>query len=195
MAITVEEQVKQKIANAKKWREANPEIWHNQIFKKKDPKIYITKELLNSLAYRSLSRNAMLLYQDFLAKRDMRPIGGGKWHCENNGAIIFPVTEAVEKGYSRDQFRNGIDELQAKGLLDITHQGKGGRKPLKGMSDVSLYWIDTRWREYGTDDFRPPRNPRKKDTRQGRGWALLMNNPKRKKEIIRKRNETIRKKS
>ena len=194
MSITVEEQIKQKIANAKKWREANPDIWENEIFRKKESKIYITKELLKSPAYRSLGRVAMLLYQDFLAKRDMRPIGKGKWHCHNNGAIIFTVTEAVKKGYSRDQFRNGIDELQEKGLLDIAHQGKGGRKPLNGMADVSLYWIDTRWKYYGTGDFRPPRKPRKKDTRQGVGWALINKDPERKKEIIRKRNETIRKK-
>ena len=65
-----------------------------------------------------------------------------------------------------------IDELQQKGFIDITHQGKGGRKPANGTGDVSLYWIDDRWKEYGTNDFRPPRNPRIKDNRKGRGWAL-----------------------
>ena len=193
--VTVEERIKQKIAKVKKWKEANPGLsWYNQEYVKDEGKIYITKELLESSAYRSLSRVAMLLYQDFLSKRVMKLVIKQKWVCENNGNIVFPVTEALEKGYSRDQFRNGIDELQRKGILDITHQGKGGRKPLKGMADVSKYWIDDRWKEYGTDDFKPARNLRKKDTRQGRGWALIMNDPKRKKEIIRKRNETIRKK-
>jgi len=188
--LTVEEKVKQGIANAKKWREANPGIdWFNQEYKTDEGKIYITNDLLNSVAYRSLSRNAMLLYQDFLSKRIMKQVSKKRWECENNGKIVFPFSEALEKGYSSNQFRNGIDELQAKGLLDITHQGKGGRKPLKGMADVSLYWIDDRWRKYGADEFRPARNPRIKDTRQDRGWALLMNDPKRKKEIIRKRKE------
>lgn len=195
MAISVEEKVKQDIANVKKWEEANPGLsWCNQEYKEKDGKIYITKELLNHPAYRSLSRVAMLLYQDFLSKRIMKQVSKKRWICENNGKIVFTVSEAIEKGISRDQFRNGIDELQSKGLLDITHQGKGGRKPLKGMADVSTYWIDDRWKEYGTENFRPPRNPRKKDTRQGRGWSLINNDPERKKEIIRKRNETIRKK-
>jgi hypothetical protein len=192
MAITVEEQVKQKIANFKKWREANPDIdWFNQEYKDEDGKIYITNELLKSPAYRSLSRVAMLLYQDFLSKRIMKQVRKKRWVCENNGRIVFPFSEAKEKGYSSNQFRNGIDELQSKGFIDITHQGKGGRKPLKGMADVSLYWIDDRWKEYETENFRPPRNPRKKDTRQHRGWALLMNDPERKKEIIRKRKENI----
>jgi len=190
--VTVAEDVKQKITNAKKWRETNPGIdWFNQEYKTDEGKIYITNELLNSVAYRSLSRVAMLLYQDFLSKRIMKQVSKKRWVCENNGNIVFPFSKALEKGYSSNQFRNGIDELQAKGLLDITHQGKGGRKPLKGMADVSLYWIDDRWKEYGTDEFRPARNPRKKDTRQGRGWALLMNDPKRKKEILRKRKEII----
>jgi len=193
--VTVAEKIKQELPNAKKWRQSNPGIdWFNQEYKTDEGKIYITNELLNSVAYRSLSRVAMLLYQDFLSKRIMKKVSKKRWVCENNGKIVFTVTEALKKGYSRDQFRNGIDELQSKGLLDITHQGKGGRKPLKGMSDVSLYFIDDRWKKYGTEDFRPPRNPRVKDGRQGRGWALINKDPKRKKEIIRKRNETIRKK-
>jgi hypothetical protein len=193
MTITVEQNIKQKIAGRKKWIEANPGLsWDNPEISETDAKIYITKDLLESVAYRSLSRVAMLLYQDFLSKRIFRRLGKPKrWVFENNGNIVFPFGEALEKGYSRNQFRNGIDELQAKGLLDIPHQGKGGRKPLKGMSDVSLYFIDDRWKEYGTEDFKPPRNPRKKDTRQGRGWALVMNDPKRKKEIMRKRKEII----
>jgi hypothetical protein len=118
----------------------------------------------------------MLLYQDFLAKRIMKAIRRKRkkvWVCENNGQIIFTYTEAEEKGYSRDQFRNGIDELQTKGLLDITHQGKGGRPPHKGTGDVSTYWIDDRWKDWEMGRCtKPPRNPRRKDTRQGRGWNL-----------------------
>jgi len=33
-----------------------------------------------------------------------------------------------------------------------------------------------------------------KDTRQGRGWASLMNDPKKKAEILKKRERTIKKK-
>ena len=188
--VTVEEQIKQKIANVKKWEEANPGLsWYNPEYAKNESKIYITKELLNHIAYRSLSRVAMLLYQDFLSKRIMKRVSKKRWVCENNGKIVFPFSDGLEKGYSSKQFRNAIDELQGRGLIDIKHLGKGGRKPLKGTADVSLYWIDDRWKEYGTDDFRPPRKPRKKEIRQDRGWALLMNDPKRKKEIIRKRKE------
>jgi hypothetical protein len=174
---SIDEILKDRIENAKKWEEANPGLsWVNPEYPENEGKIYITRELLESPAYRSLSRVALLLYQDFLAKRIMKPIRRNKqkiWVCENNGQIIFTYVEAEEKGYSRDQFRNGIDELQEKGLLDITHQGKGGRKPHKGTGDVTTYWIDDRWRNWEQGIFtRAPRNPRRKDTRQGRGWAL-----------------------
>jgi len=173
--VTVNENIEKKIEKIKKWEEANPGLsWNNEEHSEKEPKIYITKELLGSPAYRSLSRVAMLLYQDFLDKRIMKPIRRNKrktWVVENNGQIIFPYAEAVEKGYSRDQFRNGIDELQTNGFLDITHLGKGGRKPHRGTGDVTLYWIDDRWKDWGTENFRAPRKPRTKDTRKGRGWA------------------------
>ena len=107
-----------------------------------------------------------------LIKRNRKKV----WVCENNGDIIYPYAEAEKNGFTRDQFRNSIDQLQENGLLDITHQGKGGRKPAKGTGDVSRYLIDDRWRDYGTDDFKQPRNPRKKDSRKGRGWALYHGN-------------------
>jgi len=175
--LTVAENIENKIQKAKKWEEANPGLsWCNPEYPENEGKIYITKELQESPPYRSLSRVGLLLYGDFLAKRIMKPIRRNKkkvWVCENNGQIIYTYDEAEEKGFSRDQFRNGIDELQEKGLLDITHQGKGGRKPHRGTGDVSTYWIDDRWKDWGPEGCnRPPRKPRRKDTRQGRGWPL-----------------------
>ena len=171
---SIAEKIEKKFAKIKKWEKANPGFdWSPAEHESKEPKIYIPKEMLSSPAYRSLSRVAMLLLQDFLAKRIMKRGSKKTWFCENNGNIIFPFREAVRKGYSKDQFRNGIDELQAKGFLDITHQGKGGRKPLKGLSDCSTYLIDGRWKQYGTPEFKPARKPRRKDTRKERGWALV----------------------
>lgn len=171
--VNVADDVREKIEKAAKWRKENQ--WHSPEYPKDESKIYITKELLESEAYRSLSRYAMLIYQDFLAKREMVPTKRNRktvWQINNNGEIIYPYAEAEENGFSRRQFRDGIDELQEKGLLDITHLGKGGRKPANGTGDVTTYWIDDRWQDYGTKDFRPPRNPRPKDNRKDRGWAL-----------------------
>ena len=173
---TIRERLQEKIEKAEKWEIANPgKGWGVVQYVHKEPTVNIPKRLLESKAYRSLSRKSMLLHQDFLSKRIMKAINrNGKrvWVIENNGNIIFPYAEAVKKGYTRDQFRDGIDELQAKGLIDIKYQGKGGRKPAKGTGDVSRYFIDDRWEDYDTDKFRPPRNPRVKDTAEGRGWKL-----------------------
>ena len=193
--VTVADDVREKIEKAAKWREENP--WCSLEYSKDESKIYITKELLESEAYRSLGRCAILIYQDFLAKREMVSIKRNRksvWVINNNGEIIYPYSEAKEKGFSSDQFRNAIDELQLKGLIDIKHQGKGGRKPANGQGDATQYWIDDRWIDYGTEYFRPARNPRVKDTRRGRGWKMINENHQLKKSIIKKRNRTIRKK-
>ncbi len=186
--VTEIERVEERVRKAVQWEKENPGLsWCSPEYPEDEPKIYTTKELLSSEAYRSLGRCSMLIYQDLLAKRIMKNIkrnGKKIWVIENTGEIIYTYSEAKENGFSGDQFRNAIDELQAKGLIDITHQGKGGRKPAKGTGDVSRYWIDDRWKDYGTDDFRPARNPRKKDTRRDRGWNKINSNPKLKKAIV-----------
>ncbi len=176
---TIPERIDKKFAKVKKWEKENPGLdWSLAEHEINEPKIYIPKEMLFSPVYRSLSRVAMLLLQDFLAKRIMKQGGKKVWFCENNGQIIFPYSEAVDKGYSKDQFRDGFDELQAKGFMDITHRGRGGRKPLKGHADCSTYLIDNRWKQHGTPEFKPARKPRRKDTKQGRGWALVWSQKK-----------------
>lgn len=174
---TVEDDVRQKAALATKWEQANPGLeWANLNYPEDGPKIYITKAMLFSDAYRSLSKTAMFVYQIFLAKRLMTAVKRNRkkvWICTNNGEIVFPYSEAENKyKISRKLFRDAIDELQLKGFIDITHQGKGGRPSKNGDGDMSTYWIDNRWEEYGTDDLKQPRNPRIKDTRQDRGWTL-----------------------
>ncbi len=112
----------------------------------------------------------MLVYLDFLRKRQMEPIKRKKrsdeWFIRNNGEIVYPYKEAAKKGIGRREFRNAIDELIAKGFLDITHQGSGGR-----AGDMTKYFLDDRWKDYGKPAFRPAKKPRQKDCRQGRGWS------------------------
>ena len=152
-------------------------------YSQNEPKIYLPRDMVQSPAFRNLTRTEMLCLLDFYSKRKMgktgrcaaddRGISGKKWIIENNGEIQFPYSEAEALGYSRTQFRNAIDGMQLKGFLDITHQGQGGRKPAKGQGDATKYLIDDRWREFKNGRaVKPPRNPRKPDKRQGRGWGL-----------------------
>lgn len=134
--------------------------------------ICFDKDLLRSLAFRSLSKWSLLVYLDFLRKRQMerqkRVKRSDEWVITNNGEIVYPYAEAEKKGIGRREFRNAIDELIAKGFLDITHQGSGGR-----AGDMTKYFIDDRWKNYGTSSYEPAQNPRRKDTRGGRGWPAF----------------------
>lgn len=132
--------------------------------------VYLEADMLNSEVFRGLSRWGFLVYLRFLQKRVMvkekHKRRAGSYRIANNGEIIFPYREAVALGIDERAFRNAIDELIGKGFLDIARYGKGGR-----CGEVTLYFLDTRWRDYGTERFRPPQKPRIKSTIQGRGWA------------------------
>lgn len=139
--------------------------------------ICFDKSLLRSKAFRSLSKWSLLAYFDFLRKRQMEQVKNKKrsveWVIKNNGDIVYPYLEAEKKGIGRREFRNAIDELIGKGFIDITHQGSGGRS-----SDMTRYFIDDRWKDYGSESFRPPKKPRHKDSRKGVGWSAFHTNKK-----------------
>ena len=127
--------------------------------------IWFDTNLLRSLAYRSLRKWAMLVYLDFLRKRQMQEVKNksrsSAWVIRNNGEIVYPYSEAERKGIGRREFRNAIDELIEKGFLDITHQGTGGRS-----GDMTKYFLDDRWRHYDTPALSPAKKPRQKDDRK-----------------------------
>ena len=97
--LTVGENIKQKIANVKKWQEANPALsWYNPEYSNDEGKIYITKDLLESAAYRSLTRVAMLLYQDFLSKRIMKQISKKSGCVKIMGESFFLLVRHWKSG-------------------------------------------------------------------------------------------------
>lgn len=134
--------------------------------------IYLEAELLNSKAFRSLSRWSLQVYLRFLAKRVIvkaKQKNRADSHIvANNGEIVFCYSEAEKMGIPRREFRNSLDELIAKGLIDITHQGAGGRS-----KDWSTYFIADRWKKWGGPDYEPSLTLRVKNTRQGQGWAIF----------------------
>lgn len=132
--------------------------------------MWFDKNLLRSSAFRALKKWSILVYLDFLRLRQVEPVKHTKksteWRIKNNGEIVYSYSEAEHKGIGRREFRNAIDELIEKGFLDIYHQGSGGRS-----KDTTKYFLDDRWKDYGKPSFRPARNPRPKDAREGRGWS------------------------
>lgn len=194
--VTIAENIQKKSFKIAQWEKANPGMSWGREYPKEEPKIYIPKEMVRSVAYRSLSRISFLILHDFFYKRNMKQINRNKkkiWICENFDSILYPYSEAVEKGISRSQFVRAIDELQRKGFIDIVHQGRGGRKPAKGTGDCTRYRISNRWPLIGTADFKPG-TPRMKDTRKGRGFDLIWQDRKRGEAMLKKSQEARSKK-
>lgn len=136
--------------------------------------VFLESEVIHSDAYRSLTRWSHLVYLSFLERRVMvkakHKSKSDSYQIGNNGLIVFPYREAEAMGISSKHFRDSIDQLQEVGLIDIAKYGKGGRS-----GESTLYWIDTRWRHYGTDRFQGPKLQRVKDTRQGRNGFTAYN--------------------
>lgn len=136
--------------------------------------IWFERELIKSKAYRSLTKNELLVYQDFLCKRQMvkdpKKPGRAKttFSVINNGEIVYPYKEAVSKGFHETTFRNSLIGLINKGFLDINHRGSGTKK-----GDMTTFFLSDRWREYDLKTkkaVKPPKKPIIKDVRHYKGW-------------------------
>jgi DNA-binding PadR family transcriptional regulator len=131
--------------------------------------INLNRAVVTSKVFRSMNAVAIIVYLDFLGKRQMGKIRAKEgrkkeWVILNNGEIEYTYSEALSKGITRPRFQRAIDELVEKGFIDITHSGSGGRK-----GDKSLYAISERWKDYGKREFVQVARP--KDLRKGCGYA------------------------
>lgn len=160
--------------------------------------VYLESKLFDSKAFKSLTRAQMRIFYEFMLKRRFgkRSRKGRKQQehiIMNNGHITFTYAEAEKLGYPRPTFRRAIDKLIEVGLIDLTYQGQGGYVSDNGKvsGESSLYGMSDRWKDYGNDSFVVKK--REKDTRKGRGWAVLMEDPKRKNEILQKREQNFEK--
>lgn len=118
---------------------------------KKSKVIVIGRDLINSKAFLSLKGVSPQLLMLFLARRRLEKHGRRgkkKWVCVNASEIIFTYSEAKRRfGISNARFTRGIDDLIAKGFIDIVHPG-GCYKHEK-----SVYGISDRWRLFGGPGF------------------------------------------
>lgn len=115
--------------------------------------------LVKSEVWLSLSGTAMKVFLLFRTKCRMEKFRGkpGKRGpvILNNGEIVFSYREAQKKyGISASRFRRAIDELVAKGFIDIAHTGMGVHKV------ATWYAISERWRDYGTPQFKEVKWPK-----------------------------------
>jgi hypothetical protein len=122
--------------------------------------VTMEKELLQSKAWRSLSKSAMLVYIEFRIRcqvegvkrqqrRELSPLPGAIIH--NNGRLVLTYKQAEEElGITPTTFRDAIDALINRGFLKITDSGGADRTPTR-------YEIARDWPLYGSDTFEPER--------------------------------------
>ena len=109
----------------------------------KDPLncLYLDPELRKSLAFRSLTKTAILVLIDFHGKKRVRG-KGNSWRVLNNDELTYSYREAEKRGISRSAFKAAIDQLIERGFLYVAKQGGG----LKG--DSSEYGLSSEWRRH-----------------------------------------------
>jgi hypothetical protein len=111
--------------------------------RKQAPGTWIERRLFESRAFLSLQGSAPQLLILFLAKRSFDRVGkkGSKeYQCVNSESITFTYVEAEKKhGFTKPRFLRAIDELLAKGFIEVKHQGGGYQQ------DKTIFALSTRW--------------------------------------------------
>ena len=125
--------------------------------------LWTEKSLIESEAFRGLTKTAILVLHDFHAKKRVK--GSGKrWQVLNNGALVYSYAEAGSRGISRSAFMKAIDQLIERGFLYVAEQGGG----LKGHA--SKYGLSTDWTSYGTPSFSAKTRKKRRPQYPGAGF-------------------------
>ena len=104
---------------------------------------YIEKRMFESRPFLALQGSATQLLVLFLGKRIFERAGkkeSKKRNCVNCDSITFTYMEADKKyGFTKQRFLRAIDDLLAKGFIEIKHQGGGYKQ------DKSIYALSVKW--------------------------------------------------
>jgi|WetSurMetagenome_2_1015567.scaffolds.fasta_scaffold779666_2 hypothetical protein len=104
---------------------------------------YIEKRMFESRAFLALQGSALQVLVLFLGKRIFERVGkkeSKKKVCVNCDSITFTYIEAHKKyGFTKQRFLRAIDDLLAKGFIEVKHQGGGYKQ------DKSIYALSVKW--------------------------------------------------
>lgn len=116
-------------------------------------KALVEGELLESEAFRLLSKNAMWVLLRFLQKRQWTNMKRGRENNRiyENGNLVFTYTEAAAYGLSGATFYRSIKSLVDYGFLDVEH--RGGTFGHGEIKDFTRFKLVNRWKKWGTEDF------------------------------------------
>ena len=81
---------------------------------------YLNAELINSPAFRNLSRTSIIVYLDFrLRMRIHKKTNHSEPEIINNGEIVYTYIEAENRCISRPAFQRSIDQLVEQGFIYV----------------------------------------------------------------------------
>jgi hypothetical protein len=107
------------------------------------PGTWIERRMFESRAFLALQGSAPQLLILFLGKRNFERVGkkgSQKLQCMNSDSITFTYIEAEKKhGFTKPRFLRAVDDLLAKGFIEIKHQGGGYKQ------DKTLYGLSVKW--------------------------------------------------
>jgi hypothetical protein len=104
---------------------------------------WVEERMYESRAFLALQGSAAQLLILFLGKRTFDRVGkkhNKKYECVNSDSIPFTYVEAQKKyGFTKPRFMRAIDDLLAKGFIEIKHAGGAYKR------DKTLYALSVKW--------------------------------------------------
>jgi hypothetical protein len=123
--------------------------------RRKGKGIFVTNELLDGVAFRSLSYGPavkLLLWcfqeRHIVKRKDPYKKKGQKGYVDSGEPFSFPYDRARCLGLTHQQFSRALRELVMHGFLDVAKYGSGM------LHDCSMYLLSERWKEFGTTGFK-----------------------------------------
>jgi len=100
---------------------------------------FLERDMFESDAFLALGGVAPQLLIYLFGKRILEKPKNGKRVCVNCDELTLPIVELKKLGITQPRATRGIDDLLAKGFMEITHHGGAYKK------DKSIYALSTKW--------------------------------------------------
>jgi len=138
------------------------QAWEGYKKRSKTWSIRIGYDLLHSLAFQDLQyAPAIKVLCWFLEKIRLEKVSPRRRGMDRYKRIAeemsFTYNEARLRGLTDQQFSRALKELHSRGFIDVRKHGGGL------MGDYSVYDVSERWRDFGTDKFKPTEFPESND--------------------------------
>lgn len=114
--------------------------------RKLPPGTWVERNLMRSKAFLSLRGCAPQLLVLFLAKRTRKTVtdkkGANSYDWTNLNNLRMTYAELESLGITKPRATRGIDELLAKGFIEVRHQGGGYKQDCSvyALTDTWTYW-------------------------------------------------------